>query len=183
MSDTLSKLRDMEEQPDNGLKVMARVRYYRNGSRVKRFHTVDCHVPETVGHHSANVAILCTIISEGHFTKHLLLAALTHDATEQFTGDVPATVKWQFPELCDTMKKLDLIYARDSYSSFLSEYEKCVLKQADMLDLCLKALEEVNMGNKQFSIILQRGLNYLRSHKPFPVTELIMKEIDREYRK
>ena len=27
----------------------------RRGNRVKRFHTVDLLVPETVGHHSANV--------------------------------------------------------------------------------------------------------------------------------
>lgn len=185
MSDTLSKLRDQEEDFINGkgLKLLDQARYYRNGAKVKRYHTVDCHVLETVGHHSANVAILCGIISCQRASVHLLMAALTHDMTEQFTGDVPATAKWGSPELADALKKLDTAYARDCFSSQLDAYEKKVLKQADMLDLCLKALEELQMGNQQFRFILQRGLNYLRSNNPFPTTELIMKEIQREVSK
>lgn len=181
MSDTLSKLRDLEDAEDRkGLHLISSARYYRSGAKVKRYHTLDCHVSETVGHHSANVALLCPIIADGEVSAVLLLAALTHDSTEQFTGDVPATTKWANPELAAALKKIDAAYSYDNYSSLLNEHERRILKQADMLDLCLKAVEELEMGNNQFRYVLQRGLNYLRSNNPFPTTALIMKEIERE---
>jgi 5'-deoxynucleotidase YfbR-like HD superfamily hydrolase len=182
MSSIVGKLRDIEDQqPDSGSVLVAKINYYRRGNKVKRYHTVDCHVQETVGHHSANVAILCTIISEIPPSVPLLMCALTHDTTEQFTGDVPATAKWDSPELAAALKTMEARLTRNHYGTLLKHHEQRVLKQADMLDLCFKALEEIKMGNQQFAPILRRGLTYLRTNDPLPTTQLIMKEIQHEF--
>jgi 5'-deoxynucleotidase YfbR-like HD superfamily hydrolase len=182
MSSIVGKLRDIEDQQSkDGTLLVAKIKHYRRGNKVKRYHTVDCHVQETVGHHSANVAILCTIISEQPPSVPLLMAALTHDTTEQFTGDVPATAKWDSPELAAALKKMEERLTRNHYDTLLKHHEKRVLKQADMLDLCFKALEEVKMGNQEFGHILRRGLDYLRTNDPLPTTQLIMKEIHYEF--
>ena len=134
-----------------------------------------------MGHHSANVAILCVLISEQKPSATLLLAALTHDMAEQFTGDIPATAKWESPEIKAALDKLEQKYDRYWFNTnVLSAYDCKVLKQADMLDLCFKALEEVSMGNSQFQPILTRGLDWLRKNDPLPVTRQLMKEIQHE---
>jgi 5'-deoxynucleotidase YfbR-like HD superfamily hydrolase len=152
--------------------------YVRNGMRVRRFHTVDMHVTETVGHHSANVAMLCQIIHPD-CRKELLLAALTHDLTEQFTGDVPATAKWGSPALAVALNDLEEGY--EKFPTDLSSFEVSVLKQADMLDLCFKCAEEVRMGNSFAATILGRGVAYLRRNKPLDVVKQFIRELDHEF--
>jgi len=180
MSDTLSKLRDLEEVIAS-YPTMSTIKRYRSGNKVKRYHTCDTIVGETVGHHSANVAILCVQITEEKPSATLLMAALTHDMAEQYTGDVPATAKWDSPELKAALTAME---RRFDYQWFnihtLTPYGCKVLKQADMLDLCFKALEEINMGNSQFKPILARGVDWLRTNDPLPATRQLLKEIQHE---
>jgi 5'-deoxynucleotidase YfbR-like HD superfamily hydrolase len=152
--------------------------YIRNGMRVRRFHTVDMHVTETVGHHSANVAMLCQVLHPA-CSKELLLAALTHDLTEQFTGDIPATAKWGSPALACALN--DIEEENDLYPSNLTSFEASILKQADMLDLCFKCAEEVRMGNSSAAVILGRGVAYLRRNKPLELTKKLIRELDHEF--
>jgi 5'-deoxynucleotidase YfbR-like HD superfamily hydrolase len=182
MSDIISRLRDAErEVEEESVKFYQKALRYRSGNRVKRYHTVDAVVGETVGHHSANMAILCVLISEQKPTATLLMAALTHDMAEQFTGDIPATAKWDSPELKQALDKMEAKYDRHWFNTnVVSSYEQRVLKQADMLDLCFKASEEVRMGNYQFKPILNRGLVWLRTNDPLPATRQLMKEIANE---
>lgn len=182
MSDIVSRLRDAEQEVrDDAVKHFKKVMKYRGGTRVKRYHTVDCLVGETVGHHSANVAILCVLISEQKPSATLLLAALTHDLSEQFTGDVPATAKWESPELKEALDRMERKYDKAWAPTLLiTGYEQKVLKQADMLDLCFKAMEEVKMGNWQFKPILARGLDWLRINEPLPTVRELIREIQHE---
>lgn len=152
---------------------------YRGGNKVKRYHTIDLLVPETVGHHSANMAVLVTMIYP-ECTLEMLKWALLHDIAEQWTGDVPAPAKWASPALKSALDELE--------SRMLSEYaigladlgshERAVLKQADMLDLCFKMAEEVAMGNTTAKPLLKRGLKYLADHNPLPITRELMRTID-----
>jgi len=146
---------------------------YRKGNAVKRFHTVNVLVEETVGHHSANVALLCIRLAGGNTSVNLLKAALQHDLAEQYTGDIPATGKWDFPELARAATR-----AEERLLPFivLSDWEKRVLKQADMLDICYKAAEEMRMGNQDMRRILDNGISYLMSNDPLPDTVVILKE-------
>lgn len=176
MSSIVGKLRDMEEIVSSP--VMSTIKRYRDGNRVKRYHTVDALVGETVGHHSANMAILCVLLSEDKPSVALLMAALTHDMAEQFTGDIPATAKWESAELKQALAAMEARFDRFWFNSTpLTPRELRVLKQADMLDLCFKALEEINMGNNQFRPILHRGLDYLRTNDPLSSTKQLIKEI------
>lgn len=180
MSDTASKLRDLEEVIST-LPTISTIKRYRAGNKVKRYHTCDTLVEETVGHHSANVAVLCVLLSEEKPSAALLMAALTHDMAEQFTGDIPATAKWSSDKLKDALDDLEQRYSGYWFPhTVLTHRENKVLKQADMLDLCFKALEEINMGNQQFKPILHRGVDYLRTHDPLPATVVLLKEISRE---
>lgn len=146
----------------------------RNGNRVKRYHTIDLIVQETVGHHSSNVAMLCVLLSRGRPRAELLIAALTHDLEEQFTGDIPATAKWYSPALCAALNDME-----DAHALFHTDLmaEECrILKQADMLDLCFKCREEIKMGNEAMVTVLSRGIASLLANDPLPATQDILKE-------
>lgn len=144
----------------------------RTGNAVKRYHTINLLVPETVGHHSANVAILCDHLAGGA-SANLLMAALTHDQAEQYTGDVPATAKWNSVELKRLLDDIE-----DSYVVMpqLTPLEQRILKQADMLDLCFKCQEEVLMGNVPMTEVMVRGIHHLLANDPLPPTLNLLKE-------
>lgn len=146
---------------------------FRNGTAVKRFHTVNLLVGETVGHHSANVALLCASLAEGKQSVNLLMAALGHDLAEQYTGDVPATTKWAHPQLKAMLDQIE-----DGYVTMpeLTPMEQRVLKQADMLDLCFKAQEEIQMGNSPMNRVLNNGISYLLTNNPLPKTLSLLQE-------
>jgi 5'-deoxynucleotidase YfbR-like HD superfamily hydrolase len=148
---------------------------YRNGNRVKRYHTLDTLVAETVGHHSANMAVLVTLIYP-ECTLPMLKWALLHDIAEQWTGDTPAPAKWASPALKNALDELEQRMLTD-YSinmADLGSAERAVLKQADMLDLCFKMSEELAMGNSTALPLLQRGLTWLAEHNPLPTTQALM---------
>ena len=122
--------------------------------------------------------MLCLLL-EPNPTATLLAAALTHDLAEQYTGDVPATAKWASEELTQALRTLEDRYERFRYD--LSPHECRVLKQADMLDLCFKCLEEFKMGDSEVAFILNRGLHYLLNNNPLAITTSLVKEIRHEF--
>lgn len=68
---------------------------------VRRWHTrADVAAPDTVGHHSAEVALLLlALMPPPGPSPALLRAALTHDLAEYWTGDLPAPARWRWPAL------------------------------------------------------------------------------------
>jgi 5'-deoxynucleotidase YfbR-like HD superfamily hydrolase len=182
MSDIVSKLaeaeRELEEADSaNGAAAFRNITYIRKGMNVQRFHTTNLIVGETVGHHSANVAMLCMQILP-ECRAELIAAALVHDLAEQYTGDVPAQAKWASAALKAALDGMEDEYQRFSYD--LTPRELRVLKQADMLDLCFKCLDELYMGNRTVLPMLHRGIHYLRHNNPFTVTSYLIKEIQHE---
>lgn len=158
------------------------IQAYRNGNRVKRYHTIDLLVGETVGHHSANMAVLVTMIYPD-VTLPMLKWALLHDIAEQWTGDVPAPAKWASPALKNALDELEnrMLSEYAINMADLGTHERAVLKQADMLDLCFKMLEEVLMGNSNAAVLLFRGLDYLASNNPLPATVTLCQHIMEQY--
>lgn len=154
------------------------ITYARGGNAVKRFHTTNLLVPETVGHHSAGVAYLCYLINPGGAMPRpeLLLAALTHDHVEQHTGDIPAPAKWAHPALAHALESAEKDYETHNWG--LASEEQRVLKQADMLDLVLKCQEEVMMYNfRSVEPILHRGIQWLYDNDPLPAVVQILQEM------
>lgn len=134
----------------------------RAGNNVKRFHTTHRTQEETVGHHSANVcAILLRLVPD--CSREMLVAALMHDIPESYTGDVPAPFKWDHPDIAKGLKEGELAYisANEIPHPHLTEFEKDMLKVADMVDLVLSSLEEMGRGNQYARELVSNGQQYL----------------------
>jgi len=132
----------------------------RDASHIRRFHTVKTVInPETVGHHTFGVmAILFFLYDEPPVS--LLKYAMFHDAAEVATGDVPATAKWNFPELAKALKDAEAVVEKRYETPELDKAHQDGFKFADMMDLCFKCMEEISTGNVNFIPILERGINY-----------------------
>lgn len=140
---------------------------FRRGNNVKRFHTTRRIQGETVGHHSANVcAILLRLYP--NISRDLLVAALVHDLPEQVTGDIPAPAKWGDLILRDCLydAETEFINDNDIPDPELTPQELSMLKIADMTDLVLSCLEEINMGNKHARELLNNGLDWIEGNVP-----------------
>lgn len=134
----------------------------RRGLNVKRFHTVQRITEETVGHHSANVAHLLLRL-DPNCRMALLVAALSHDIPECYTGDVPAPCKWDNPHIKAGLEECDEAYMKqyDIPWPELEPEEKVLLKLADMLDLVLSSIEEMNKGNSYARQLVSNGQEYI----------------------
>lgn len=94
-------------------------------------------------------------------------AALFHDASEIFTGDLPTPVKYFTPELRTAYREVEHVAAdrmlgmlpealRGAYSPILRErYDettRVLVKAADKLSAHIKCLEELKAGNREFQL-------------------------------
>lgn len=108
---------------------------------VERFHSNPGITKQRNSEHQWGVAMLCQ-----HFNpkcrKEVLLAAMTHDAPELITGDLPATFKWSNPEVKPFLDKFEQEIETEWGINFeLNEGEKFLLKVCDMLEgmqYCIK---------------------------------------------
>ena len=131
-----------------------------NGADVKRYHTVKTHTQETVGHHSHGVATLCLLFDPNPSTS-LLKAALLHDLTEQFTGDIPSPAKRELGIANDigVLEKRLMQNAGISMPT-LSNNERRTLKLADIAHGALFCLKEMSMGNVDIRKVYDRYISY-----------------------
>jgi 5'-deoxynucleotidase len=97
-------------------------------------------------------------------------AALYHDATEIFTGDMPTPIKYHDPAIRDAYKRVEsaaesqLMAAlpermRPAYLELLApedEYVRKIVKAADKLAAYIKCLEECAAGNHDFALALEQ---------------------------
>lgn len=130
-------------------------------SGVSRFHAVPGLTPQTIAQHSWGVAILCQ-----HFKpkcrKELVLAALTHDCTEMVTGDIPATAKWQSPELKTILDKIESQTEKEWGIQFeLNPEEKRLLKLCDGLEGMNYCLERRKQGELEASVVFYRWSDFI----------------------
>jgi 5'-deoxynucleotidase YfbR-like HD superfamily hydrolase len=159
----------------------AMIKTIRKGNSVKRWHTRRMHHYETVGEHTANVLSIVFAL-EGKPSVELIGATLLHDTAEQWTGDVPATAKWEMPFLKDALDALEEKMMLQNMLKLpdLTDEEKLVLKWADMLDLCYTCLDELGMGNRAISEVFELGIDYLKKLPPHPVGLKFLDELIKE---
>lgn len=125
-----------------------RVRLLREGGHVQRCHNLPHHGEYSVAAHSWHVAILLMVLHPNP-SKELLLAALTHDVAERWTGDVPAPAKWASPKLKDHLDALEGgIEIALGIASQLTTEEQRWLKACDLLELELWCMDQIALGNK-----------------------------------
>lgn len=134
----------------------------REAAHVKRYHTIPTIGQQTVAEHSYHVAMLCIDIqarNNERCSAELMRAALFHDLPEHKTGDIPATAKWGSPGLKSLLDSLENDVITDyGIEVDISEVEKIVLKYADILELVMYCIDQMNLGNRNAKVVANRGL-------------------------
>lgn len=155
-----------------------RLDYLLNAGEVQRFHTIRTIRPQDIANHSWRVAIILLHVWPDA-PVHVIKAALYHDVSEYFTGDVPATAKWCAPNLKRSLNDLD-DWIRNKYdlNIDLTEEEKRVLKWCDHCDLALRSWEEYRMGNTFHGLIVRNITRHMNSIE----TPLCCLDLHRELR-
>ena len=128
-------------------------------------------------------------------------AALFHDASEIFTGDMPTPVKYFNPDIMAAYKQVESIASskllstlpeelRPSYAPLLDAEGdvKAIVKAADKLSAYIKCLEELKAGNDEFRNAAEQTLGKLRAfgmpevdyyiENFIPAFELTLDELD-----
>lgn len=142
---------------------------------IRRWGLMHSTYPENIQEHSSQVAMVAHALAiirnrvfAGNVNPDRVAAlALYHDASEVLTGDLPTPVKYFNPEIktayqaieqTANKKLLSMIPAelQSDYQAFFRPHEAdaaCLelVKAADKLCAYMKCLEEVSVGNKEFS--------------------------------
>jgi len=131
------------------------------GANVVRYHTVPTVGTQNNGHHSMRVCLILRHLLDGEVSAKLYEAALFHDLSETYTGDLPATTKWANRALTDLVEDLEVQWAvnNDCYVTLCEEEEK-LLTIADKLELVWFCTEQMKMGNEHLRTVRQKGIDY-----------------------
>jgi len=136
---------------------------YRKGLRVERLHTIPHIQPYSNGHHSANAVLiadeLCKVNGMNmEATYKIVIYMAKHDIAEQRFGDMPSDAKAAYPKLSMALK-----HAEKSWESMylpdipkLLGLSKDIAKCADVIELIMYCVEELNMGNRNIIHVIQR---------------------------
>ncbi len=158
---------------------MARMKY------ITRWSLMRNSVPENIQEHSHMVAVLAhalAVIRRDVFggkadPEACACAALFHDATEIFTGDLPTPIKYFDPEIRSAYHRVEAAAAekllgmlpeelRGAYEPLLREEDgevRAMVKAADKLAAYLKCREELAAGNSEFADAEKETLALLRA--------------------
>ena len=139
---------------------------------IQRWALMRNTAPENVQEHSHQAAVLAhalAVIRNEKFGGHLdpgavAAAALYHDASEIFTGDMPTPIKYHDPAIRAAYKDVEAVASRklldllppelqNAYRPILLEEDgeiRQVVKAADKLSAYIKCVEELKAGNNEF---------------------------------
>ena len=134
---------------------------------------------ENVQEHSHIVAVIAhalAVIRRDVFGSaadpgQVAAAALFHDASEIFTGDMPTPVKYFAPDIMTAYKRVESVAARKLLSALPVEmrhaYEPlfsqddvevaALVKAADKLAAYIKCIEEIKAGNQEFRLAAEQS--------------------------
>lgn len=131
---------------------------------VRRCHTMPSVEYQTIGHHSWGVAMILLNVHPNPSVQ-LLKAALQHDMSEQWLGDMPATAKWRFKSLQAAYNEAEAtIESEQGLAVELTEIEQNWLKAADLLELMYWCLLNIHMGNTFYIGMFGRCRNWFDNH-------------------
>lgn len=154
------------------MNALEQVIIYRRGLNVTRMHTVPHIRHYDNGSHSASAALialeLCKLneVSEG-YQFDIIKYMLMHDIAEQFVGDVPADVKRIEPTIKEVLDKVEKSWERKNIPSkpeSIGIFGSRICKCADLIELGMFCVEEINMGNRHVRHVLENVISYLGDH-------------------
>ena len=103
-------------------------------------------------------------------------AALFHDTSEIITGDMPTPIKYYNPEIKRVYKEIEGVaedalinmIPKDLRDEFLPLYNpddeiKKIIKAADKISALIKCIEELKMGNMEFSDARESTYNSIKA--------------------
>lgn len=111
-----------------------KIKYLFRGLQTKRFHTVPGAEPQTVGQHSAGVALLYGHLAQNEATVQGYKLALQHDLGEQFAGDMPAPAKRVLGYGSEMHKLEEQCNAAFGFNESASSLDAKLVKLADYFD-------------------------------------------------
>ena len=151
---------------------------------ITRWSLMRNSVTENIQEHSHMVAVLAHalgVIRRDVFHRDCdpdacAAAALFHDATEIFTGDLPTPIKYYNATIRGAYHQVEDVAAerllemlpeqlRPAYEPLLRETDqevRQIVKAADKLCAYIKCLEELEAGNREFADAAQETLEALR---------------------
>jgi len=131
------------------------------GANVVRYHTVPTIGTQNNGHHSMRVCLILRHLLDGKVSAKQYEAALFHDLSEVYTGDLPATTKWANLMLADLIEDLEMQWSVNNGCYVTQcEEEEMVLRVADKLELVWFCTEQMKMGNGSLREVRQKGIDY-----------------------
>jgi 5'-deoxynucleotidase len=147
---------------------------------IKRWALMFCVKPENVAEHSHQVAIvahLLAVIKNKKFDGNInadrvATIALYHEASETRYGDIVSPTKYANKEIAREFKKIEYLAEKECLASLPEEFQeifadiivqdnvesdyKTIVKAADILVAYIKALDEINHQNPEFSHVKER---------------------------
>lgn len=164
-----------------------RLKLMRKAARVLRMHTMPTQNPQSVGEHTFGLmCILMEITDDPEVMPRidrgmLLEVALHHDAQEALTGDCPAPTKWRHMEL---QGALDMVEERINKEfeltgkSVLSKFEQGLLKYADLMELAMFSIEEIETGDTRMAVVARNCINALIKRELTDITPEALRLFD-----
>lgn len=126
---------------------MMNIRNVLHSGDVVRFHNHVGIEKQKNSEHQWGVALILHFIYPS-CSKHLLVAALTHDAAEYFTGDIPFPTKAACPELSRLLVQLEKQWEADNgIERDLHWEEHVAIKFCDTLEGMWYCVNQVKIGN------------------------------------
>lgn len=172
------------------------MRWVRGAMNVRRFHTAETVRENTVGHHSANVAVIASIVyrllTKRHPSGWMILTALMHDVPERVIGDIPSPTKnmlgrERLEHLEDTVLgglgiyKLEKPACHDQWD--MECWELC-LTFADNLDGYMFCRDERLRGNRALRAVEEKYWSYIQKYVAVwgsTVVEMIANYVKEKY--
>lgn len=154
---------------------------------IQRWALMRNTAPENVQEHSHQAAVLAHALAVIRNEKFggktdpgkVAAAALYHDASEIFTGDLPTPVKYDNPAIRDAYKQVEAVAVRrlesmlpeelrSPYRAVLEEYGdpeiQALVKAADKLSAYIKCVEELKAGNGEFRAAAEQTRRALEAY-------------------
>ena len=170
---------------------------------INRWGLMHSSMTENIMEHSQQVAVVAhalATISNVYFNGHLdansiAVKALFHETSEVLTGDLPTPIKYFNPEIRDAYKSLEK-YSNARLlthlpSELATQYAKIIddndsvehkfVKYADKICAYIKCLDEVKMGNAEFSKAEKTIMQEIRAYRS-PEVDYFVKHFIEAYK-